>query len=297
MGLFAPVDAFLERALRGARSQDSRRRLRAYLDRVEATYGQHPYHNLRHVEEVVACAARFWLEMGLGALADRVNPGEQDVLAHAFIVGAAVHDCGHLGLTNEFLIRSHHPYALAFNDVSPNESHHASTACRLILDDPGATNFLLDLPPTALWAFRQHLMALVLATDMGRHHAVLSNLVARGLTPDMGASELGIVMQAALKCADVGHVFMPFEQHAAWARRLQDEMTEEGDRWKDLGWKPPSAMDRDQGGSLAASQLAFFRYIVMPLAEALVVALPDMAGLLQAARANELAWKAAARRD
>ena len=43
-----------------------------------------------------------------------------------------VHDYGHGGLNNDFLIKTHHPLAILYNDLSPLENHHISAAVSLL---------------------------------------------------------------------------------------------------------------------------------------------------------------------
>ena len=45
---------------------------------------------------------------------------------------AAVHDYEHGGLNNDFLIKTAHPLAITYNDISPLENHHLSAAIRVM---------------------------------------------------------------------------------------------------------------------------------------------------------------------
>lgn len=265
-------------------------KLKLFLDKVETLYQPRPYHNLRHIVEVVHSSIALWSEYGLGEIVTSANPRDHDVLALSFIVAAAVHDVGHYGLTNDFLIRSHHQYAIDFNDISPNESHHAAATFRLLLADGGKYNFLEGLGKEVFWTFRQQVISLVMHTDMSKHHTVVSNLRSRDYTK-IASGELNVLMQAALKQADIGHTCLPHPEHCAWARRLQEEMLDEGDMWFSQGWQPPSSMDRRAAVDLADSQLAFFRFIVIPFLEALVDAMPRTWVLLEAARNNAESWR------
>lgn len=264
------------------------RRLAAYLGRVEDSYGDRPYHNLHHAAQVVATAARIWTELGLGAAVQAANAKDSDVLAVAYIVAACVHDADHQGLTNDFLIRSNHPFAIDANDISPNESHHCAFAFRLLLAEGGAYNFISRLEPAAFWTFRRHVLGMVMSTDMGRHHEVVRDLRARDLTAPR-ACDVPLLLQAAIKIADVGHTVLPTPDHLPWAHRLQQELLLEGQAWARRGWRAPSAME---GGDLALAQIAFFRLVVVPLLEAFTLALPAAGVLLEAARRNEGAWRA-----
>jgi 3'5'-cyclic nucleotide phosphodiesterase len=57
------------------------------------------------------------------------------------IVGASVHDLGHLGVNNDFLINSKHPRATTYNDKAVNENFHISRAFELARTMPGCDIF------------------------------------------------------------------------------------------------------------------------------------------------------------
>ena len=52
----------------------------------------------------------------------------EDILEFSLYMAAICHDYKHPGLTNAFLINSHHPLAMCYNDKSPLENYHASAA-------------------------------------------------------------------------------------------------------------------------------------------------------------------------
>ena len=282
------VDPFLEKHRVYDRLPVCSQDLCEYLTLVESQYNEDlPYHNIDHVCDVLSACVRLWEDAGLGEIVAAACPSDAHLLTLAFVVAAAVHDVGHQGLTNDFLIRSHHPYAIDFNDASPNESHHSSTAFKILFNQ---CNFLSHLPAEKVWLFRQTVITLVMGTDMARHHGIVSNLCSRDFAR-IGSSELPVVMQAALKCADLSHVFKPSQDHVHWSMRLQEEMFAEGDLWKKHGWTPPSLMDRRSSSDFATSQIGFFRYVVIPFMEALSAVLPQTAEHLAAAKRNEELWQ------
>lgn len=54
----------------------------------------------------------------------------------SIIMAAAVHDLGHLGVNNDFLINSKHPRATTYNDKSVNENFHISRAFEIARESP-----------------------------------------------------------------------------------------------------------------------------------------------------------------
>ena len=45
---------------------------------------------------------------------------------------ALTHDFEHLGVNNDYLIKSFHPLAVMYNDISPLENHHLAAAFRVM---------------------------------------------------------------------------------------------------------------------------------------------------------------------
>ena len=50
-------------------------------------------------------------------------------------LAAIIHDYGHRGVNNDFLIKTGDPLAMLYNDVSPMENHHVAAAFALMVQD------------------------------------------------------------------------------------------------------------------------------------------------------------------
>lgn len=70
------------------------------------------------------------------------------------------------GFTNNFVIQSSHPVAIAHNDQSPLENFHVAEAFRTAME-MGDNNPLDCLPPELYTQLRQLMIKLVLATVRG----------------------------------------------------------------------------------------------------------------------------------
>jgi hypothetical protein len=82
------------------------------------------------------------------------------------LIGLQVmHDHGHKGVTNDYLVNTQHELALRYNDASPHENHHA--ACSFALLYLPSCNFSSGLPRHEQKRLRHLVIELVLATDVG----------------------------------------------------------------------------------------------------------------------------------
>ena len=92
----------------------------------------------------------------------------------ASLVAAAVHDVDHPGRNNQFLINTSHELATMYNDESVLENHHLAVTFKLLKDE--SCNFLENLEPAQMKAFRRMVIDNVLATDMTKHLKHLGDL-------------------------------------------------------------------------------------------------------------------------
>lgn len=76
------------------------------------------------------------------------------------------------------------------------------------------------------------------------------------LDPDLGrnASLQFLVLQMALKCADLGHLAQPAELHRVWVNNLQEEFFLQGDQERQAGLPVSALMDREKHAKLSSSQ-------------------------------------------
>lgn len=72
--------------------------------------------------------------------------------------------------------------------------------------------------------------------------------------------------QVALKCADVGHLALPEQQHRMWVERLQEELYLQGDQERALGIPISALMDRTKPSTVANSQVGAGPPPTMPFA-------------------------------
>merc|ERR1712196_223971 len=215
----------------------------------------------------------------------------------ACLLAAAMHDHEHLGLSNDFLVRTRDSRAMLYNDQHVNENHHVASAFA-VLQRPEC-NFLSHISEGDFRQMRSIVIDLVLGTDMAKGSAI-----QKAFNDTFGVSDEGsphqhlpsstddavLLLQLAMKCADLGSLALDWDVHQKWVRRLEDEFFAQGDREKALGLPVSFLMDRDQPGC-TKTQVGFFDFVALPLLRSLVRVVPAAQPMLDAAMANYSSWK------
>jgi len=299
-------------------------KLSTFLVEIERCYySDVPYHNSAHAASVVHFTHALLSLAGVARMVEAAAPAISDperrrnLVILAAIFAAAVHDVDHIGLTNDFLVKSFNERALHFSDRNVNEQHHLSTAFK-VLHRPEC-NFLEGLPVVEYRQFRSLVIDLVLATDMAEQGRIMSRVkelmsaAGLGQQPEHSAEGDGkeqvkrarvefaaptepkdalLLLQLALKCADIGHLALAWNTHVRWVRRLEQEFFAQGDREK-LSSNHDSVsflMDRDKPG-VSQTQLGFFNFVALPMYRVLIEVFPKAHPMLTAVEANYQRWQ------
>eukprot|EP00930_Biecheleria_cincta_P040774 TRINITY_DN27929_c0_g2_i1.p1 TRINITY_DN27929_c0_g2~~TRINITY_DN27929_c0_g2_i1.p1 ORF type:complete len:774 (-),score=127.47 TRINITY_DN27929_c0_g2_i1:79-2400(-) len=289
-------------------------KLSAFLEEVERGYeptfgGTAPYHNRAHAASVLHCMHAIVQHGNLAQIAARAFQSSEQGSEHsmadgsgkletlACLLAAAVHDYEHLGLNNDFLVKTGHERAVRHNDQHVNESHHAAAAFAL-LEKP-ELNFLNALPRKAFQRLRKLVIELVLATDMAKSGSIVtsfksvlessSSFADQGYFQPQSVEDAMLLLQMSIKCADLGHLTLSWELHMSWVHRLETEFFAQGDREKDAGLAISFLMDRQKPGA-SETQLGFFDFVVLPLFRSLLQAVPGVSPMLASVEANYVAY-------
>jgi len=290
-----------------------REKLRAFFVELERGYDDAvQYHNREHAASVLhlthaalrsgslAQKAAAELREGAGDGADgAAADGALETMA--CLLAAAAHDYEHTGCTNDFLVRTGHDRALRYNDRHANENHHAAASFAL-LRRPGL-DFLAGLPREDFRRLRGLFVELILATDMASNRSILESFDAAlerfarapvaspdgGFTPG-SAGDAVLLLQVAVKCADLGHLTLSRAAHLHSVGRLDAELFAQGDRERSLGLEVSFLMDREKPG-VASSQVEFFEDVALPLFRRLAMACPALQPMLQGAEDNYWCWR------
>ncbi|XP_050707424.1 cGMP-inhibited 3',5'-cyclic phosphodiesterase 3A-like, partial [Eriocheir sinensis] len=190
----------------------------------------------------------------------------------ALYTAAAMHDYDHPGRTNAFLVTTHAPQAVLYNDRSVLENHHAAAAWSLFLSKP-EYNFLSHLDRAEFKRFRFLVIEAILATDLKRHFEILAEFNAKSNEPDAPGLDWAtetdrlLALQMCIKLADINGPCKALDIHTQWTKRIAEEFYEQGDEESSLGLPVSPYMDR-KCPQLSKLQESFINHLVAPLCNA-----------------------------
>eukprot|EP00753_Platysulcus_tardus_P017160 PLAT6305.2.p1 GENE.PLAT6305.2~~PLAT6305.2.p1 ORF type:complete len:665 (+),score=360.34 PLAT6305.2:95-2089(+) len=235
------------------------RALRTLLASMSAAYVDNPYHNALHGADVAQTLHYFFYT---GKLARHYD----DRTVAASLLAALIHDVGHVGVNNAFLVATSDALALRYNDRSPLENMH----CSVLFE-------AMKLPECSIFSrlaketrqqLRGMIIDMVLATDNARHSEYLLTLNSRkadgSFSWESGKDKL-LMLQIALHAADVSNPAKPWDTYITWTNRIITEFYAQGDRERELGLPVTAIMDREKPIPLENFQAGFIGAIVMPL--------------------------------
>eukprot|EP00440_Ansanella_granifera_P066379 gb/GFBE01071996.1/.p1 GENE.gb/GFBE01071996.1/~~gb/GFBE01071996.1/.p1 ORF type:complete len:601 (+),score=111.00 gb/GFBE01071996.1/:1-1803(+) len=238
--------------------------MRTFMTEVHRKYEgefQNPFHNEAHA--TIVCHSTHWL-----AVRSKAWASMSEHLQVATDIAALAHDVGHFGRNNAFCTSAGHELALIYNDRSILENMHSAT-CFQLMKGIGC-NILSSMSRENRRLFREHVVGLILATDMTTHFDFLGKLRVRVASEQFNvqdnAEDRRLVAHCYLKAADLGHAALPWEMHERWAFRLLTEFYEQGDEERSLGI-PVSPMCERSGNvaDFRESQKGFLQFVILPL--------------------------------
>ncbi|GLC54408.1 hypothetical protein PLESTB_000860400 [Pleodorina starrii] len=221
-----------------------------FLLRVESEYNPNSYHNNTHAADVTQTTAVI-----LESFKKQVK--EISKLEYfSVVIASAVHDLGHLGVNNDFLINSRHPRATMYNDKSVNENFHIARAFAIARESPDLdifSGFSVDEQKQ----IRKLMIETVLSTDMAVHFDLLNRFTSQvDAKPDLSEwTDRTLLYQMLVHLADIANPSRPFHLARGWAER--------GDREAAIGL-PVSAMCNRAAINMPRAQLGFINIFLKP---------------------------------
>ncbi|KAL1899471.1 3',5'-cyclic-nucleotide phosphodiesterase [Sporothrix stenoceras] len=257
-----------------------------------------PYHNFRHVVDVLQATFNFLVNIGAlppypsshaspansttfqskqkSPMASLIHPFE----ALTLLITAIGHDVGHPGVNNGFLIVLNTPLAQLYNDRSVLESFHCAAYSQILRRYwPAAFNDS---------KMRNLMTSSILATDMGLHFDYMKKLgntqdkLAESNTTDgwngrMFEDQTALACALLIKCADISNVARRHDAALQWMHILSDEFSRQAFMENQLAIKSSLvAPPKKDNVSLFRAQLGFMNMFAIPLFQGIASIMPAM---------------------
>lgn len=224
-------------------------------------FGYHstnPYHNSVHAADVTQAMHCFIQETKI-----RRHMTNLEILSS--ILAAVCHDLDHPGVNQSFLVATKNPLAGLYHNTSVLENHHWRFALCIFKESQLFDHFDKD----TMDDMKEQLKHLILATDIARQNEYLRRFKEMTSSQEFSMShtpDRALVLQMALKCADLGNPCRPWMISRVWSNLICDEFYRMGQIERRLG-VPLTPICQREKTSIAGIQTGFFRFIVLPLLE------------------------------
>lgn len=259
-----------------------------YLKVVEAAYFENPYHNSWHAADVVQAT-------NFGILTSAKAVTIPRLARFGALIAAAVHDVGHLGVNNAFLITTSHALALQYSDRSPLEMMHANKAFSLMLK-PNCNVLNTFTSNDDRVAIRKIAISMILSTDNANHSTLIESFTRMRVSDSMNlnenANDQQILLNMILHSMDVSNVARPWAVSRKWLELITMEFYAQGDSERSAGIPVTPIMDRQSTTPMSQLQTGFISFVVKPLFVELNNAGLDVVDPLRCIEANLLSWGA-----
>ncbi|XP_072931355.1 uncharacterized protein [Epargyreus clarus] len=223
----------------------------------EGYHSTNPYHNSVHAADVTQAMHCFLQQ-------ERIREHMQPMEVLGSLLAAIAHDLDHPGVNQPFLIATSNHLAALYNNTSVLENHHWRSAVSCILESRVLAHVLVDSTRKQLV---EQISSLILATDITRQQEYLSRFKGHidNDTLDMTLKEhRHLVLQIALKCADISNPCRPWEISRKWSLKVCEEFFRQGDYERKLKLPVTALCDRHTT-SIPKIQTGFFKFVVTPL--------------------------------
>ncbi|KAL2752665.1 hypothetical protein ACRALDRAFT_2029843 [Sodiomyces alcalophilus JCM 7366] len=267
-----------------------------FLVACRASYNSFvPYHNFRHVIDVLQATFHFLIRIGTiapyppdsNAATSEPIPPKSPVasLLHPFegltlLITAIGHDVGHPGVNNGFLVTLNAPLAQLYNDRSVLESFHCAAFSQI----------LRRYWPAAFTdaKMRKLMISSILATDMGLHFDYMKKLgdlqakldvdnTTEGWNGRTLEEQKALACSLLIKCADISNVARKHETAVQWMHILSDEFARQASMEMELDIASSLlAQPTKDIISLGKAQLNFMGMFALPLFQGVADIMPAM---------------------
>jgi hypothetical protein len=156
------------------------------------------------------------------------------------------------------------------------------------------TNIFASLNPAESRQIWSLIIALVLATDMGKHFVLMEAFTKRLRTQEFNRddpSDRELLLKMLLKCGDLAPVVRSFELASKWCEFVSEEFFRQGNLEQAQGLQYTSMVADREHLDKPKSQIGFYTSVCKPLFEAVATVMPSLEGSVKQLAANIEKWR------
>lgn len=165
-----------------------------------------------------------------------------DLVLMAGLIASLIHDVGHPGVTNTFLISTRHAKAIRYNDRSILENHHLAMGFKILLDPQN--DILESLSEAQSWNVRHIIIRMVLSTDISNHFDLLMAIRLTKTFPEDTKEDRQALMNILLYASDHALPCKSTLYYFKWMAEQMEEFYQQGDIERKLGMNITPFFDR-----------------------------------------------------
>jgi len=195
----------------------------------------------------------------------------------SMLFAAMVHDVGHPGVNNHFLVSSRDPLALCYNDRSVLENLHCSLSFELL--ESTGVKLLGALGKEAAESVKKRMTKIILETDMAHHKQGMVEVADLACKQDFSWDDphaQSVLSSVIVHCHDVSNPCRPWESFVEWTNLVMEEFFHQADLERQLGLvfsgglsRGYAPLDREMPFNVPHFQLGFARNVVHSLCSTL----------------------------
>lgn len=264
-----------------------------------------PFHNIFHAIDVMKNIFVFLIESDCVYSKQTENQyyfSEIDLLSS--LMAGLLHDMGHTGFNNDFLVRVVSDQAITYNDLNVLENSSAKLVSELLINK--TINIFDKFHPLELRFFRKRLIDGIFATSMTNHNKIMSTMKnkASSLNIKFGSNTEKLidpehddflsnqqeVLDLFIHVSDFSYNSKKFKESSKWTYKLFQELWNQGRYEKEFGFRVSMLCDRTIT-SIPNAQITFFRAIVIPSYNLITDFIPILSSLRSNIKRNLEKWE------
>ena len=164
----------------------------------------------------------------------------------ASYIGCMLHDYEHPGYSNQFIVRTKHPLATRYSDISVLENHHLAAGFSIMFTYP-KSNIMENMPYDLQQETRTLIVDMVLNSDISKHFTLMTAFKTK-LGNNLNTESMEdrtLILSVTLRIVSSFKTVRDRGIFYKWMEKFFEEFYKQGDMEKQLELPISKFMDRE----------------------------------------------------